>query len=181
MTSAVKWSFVAALVATGLVADTAHDAAPYAGQDTRAIATLSAQDVDDLLAGRGWGFALAAELNGYPGPTHVLELADALALTAEQRAAVEDIFARMNADARRLGAELVAAEAALGASFAEDKVDSAVLTALVAEAGRIEADLRAVHLAAHLETKPLMSRHQVMLYNQARGYRGGGHGGHDHD
>ena len=33
------------------------------------------------------GLALAAELNGYPGPSHVLELADKLELSAEQRAA----------------------------------------------------------------------------------------------
>ena len=34
----------------------------------------------DLRAGRGMGLALAAELNGYPGPAHVLELADKLDL-----------------------------------------------------------------------------------------------------
>ena len=44
--------------------------------------------VADLKAGRGMGLALAAELNGYPGPSHVLELADKLKLSAEDKAAL---------------------------------------------------------------------------------------------
>ena len=47
--------------------------------------SLSDQQLSDLRAGRGMGMALPAELNGYPGPVHVLELADALGLTPEQR------------------------------------------------------------------------------------------------
>ena len=86
----------------------ASETTPYAGLETREIATLSEKDVDDLLAGRGWGFALAAELNGYPGPAHVLELAEELALTETQRVEVQAIFDAMNARARVLGAEFVA-------------------------------------------------------------------------
>jgi hypothetical protein len=37
-----------------------------------------------LLKGEGMGMAKAAELNGYPGPTHVLTLAKELALTESQ-------------------------------------------------------------------------------------------------
>jgi hypothetical protein len=55
---------------------------PYAGLEARSIKALSQQQIDDLKAGRGMGLALAAELNGYPGPMHVLELADALHLSA---------------------------------------------------------------------------------------------------
>src|SRR5215475_1130417 len=54
---------------------------PYAGFEQRPIKALSEQEVDDLRAGRGMGLALAAELNGYPGPSHVLELADRLDLS----------------------------------------------------------------------------------------------------
>ena len=54
---------------------------PYAGQQTRPIKALSDQQVADLIAGRGIGLALAAELNGYPGPSHLLELADRLDLS----------------------------------------------------------------------------------------------------
>ena len=58
---------------------------PYSGLETRAIKALSDSQIADLKAGRGMGLALAAELNGYPGPMHVLELADELVLSVEQR------------------------------------------------------------------------------------------------
>jgi hypothetical protein len=63
--------------------------APYAGLEQRPIKALSAQQIADLKAGRGMGLALAAELNGFPGPLHVLELAAGLELTDEQRTKVE--------------------------------------------------------------------------------------------
>ena len=62
---------------------------PYAGMQTRAVKALSDQQIADLRAGRGMGMALPAELNGYPGPAHVLELADKLELTPDQRASVQ--------------------------------------------------------------------------------------------
>src|SRR5262245_35073714 len=77
-------------------------AQPYAGQQTRVVASLSDEDVRGFLDGRGMGLAKAAELNGHPGPMHVLELADELRLTPEQRALVTTAFDRMKAKARRL-------------------------------------------------------------------------------
>lgn len=171
----MRKAFCAAILPLLLPSLSGAETAPYAGQDQRDIAALSAQDVDDLLAGRGWGFAKSAELNGYPGPAHVLEMAEALSLTTSQRAAVQAVFDGMNAQARALGADFVAAERRLDAAFQAREVDADLLAALVTEAGRLEAELRAVHLQAHLQTLPLMERHQVALYNQARGYGGGGH------
>jgi hypothetical protein len=52
----------------------AQSAGPYAGMQARPIKALSAEQIADLKAGRGMSLALAAELNGYPGPRHVLEL-----------------------------------------------------------------------------------------------------------
>ncbi|HYV03741.1 MAG TPA: hypothetical protein VFB82_04100, partial [Blastocatellia bacterium] len=71
-----------------IVATAANAQTPYAGMQTRTIKSLSEQQVADLGAGRGMGLALAAELNGYPGPSHVLELADKLDLSVDQRASV---------------------------------------------------------------------------------------------
>src|SRR6202165_2300257 len=78
---------------------------PYAGMQTRPIKALSEQQVADLGAGRGMGLALAAELNGYPGPSHVLELADRLELSADQRASVQRLFDAMKAEAVPLGSK----------------------------------------------------------------------------
>src|SRR5262247_2210822 len=68
---------------------------PYAGLETRTIKALSDQQIADLRAGRGMSLALAAELNGFPGPAHVLELAEQLALSEQQRSKVQDLFAAM--------------------------------------------------------------------------------------
>jgi hypothetical protein len=62
--------------------------------------------------------ARPAELNGYPGPMHVLDLRDRLGLTPEQEAAVRSSFARMEVAAKPLGAELVERERALDRAFA---------------------------------------------------------------
>src|ERR1700681_1945861 len=78
-----------------MLASAASAQTPYAGMQARPIKALSEQQLADLGAGRGMGLALAAELNGYPGPAHVLELGDALHLTAAQRARTELLFAEM--------------------------------------------------------------------------------------
>jgi len=153
---------------------------PYAGQDTRPIAALSAQDIDDLQNGRGWGLALPAELNGYPGPVHVLELADDLNLTADQRAQVQAVFGRMKAGAIELGTAYIAAEQQLNDLFENGAASAAQIRELTGTAAEIRGQLRAVHLAAHLEIPTILTRHQAILYKQLRGYAGGqGHSGHN--
>jgi hypothetical protein len=73
---------VATTITILILASTASLAqSPYAGMQTRSIKALSTQQIDDLRTGRGMGLALAAELNGYPGPAHVLELSERLALS----------------------------------------------------------------------------------------------------
>ncbi len=79
----------------------------YQGQETREIKALSADEVNAYLQGKGMGLAKAAELNGYPGPAHVLELATDLGLTAEQRSRTEALFASMSKEAIALGTELI--------------------------------------------------------------------------
>jgi Spy/CpxP family protein refolding chaperone len=79
---------------------------PYAGQQTRPIKALSPDDISALLKGEGMGMAKAAELNDYPGPKHVLDLAMQLKLTESQRQKFQAIFDRMSAAAKPLGMEL---------------------------------------------------------------------------
>jgi len=57
---------------------------PYAGQQSRSIKALPEGDIAALQNGDGMGMAKAAELNGYPGPRHVLALAAELHLTEAQ-------------------------------------------------------------------------------------------------
>ena len=153
--------------------------APYAGQEGRDIAALSAADIAAIEAGEGWGLAKAAELNGHPGPAHLLENADALGLTAEQRGAIQAAFDAMNAEARALGAALIKAEARLDAAFEVGGLDDAELAALVAAAADARGRLRTRHLSAHLEVTPLLTRHQMGLYVRLRGYDDGEQSEHD--
>ena len=168
-------------------ADNGHHqrhASPYAGEESRSIASLSAADVSDLLDGKGWGFAKPAELNGYPGPLHVLQLDDKLGLSAEQRAQVQAIFDRMAASARETGARFVAAERALDAAFRSHALDGRLLQERIDAAEALRAELRRIHLAAHLETTPILTPEQRHAYIALRGYstdRMPGHGhGHHH-
>jgi Spy/CpxP family protein refolding chaperone len=157
-------------------------ASPYAGEESRAISSLSAGDVNDLLDGKGWSFAKPAELNGYPGPLHVLQLQDRLGLTPEQRASVQAIFDRMAASARETGAKFVEAERALDAAFKSRAVDDAVLRERIEAAETLRAELRRIHLAAHLETTPILTPEQRHAYMALRGYDMhpmSGHGGHN--
>ncbi len=143
---------------------------PYAGYDERSIKALDNQRVDDLLEGRGAGYALSAELNRYPGPRHVLDLAEDLALTEEQEETVQAIFAEMEAEVRPMGRELVDLEERLERSFQDETIDEDQLARLTDEIAAVEGDLREAHLRAHLETKDILSPEQVEEYDRLRGY-----------
>jgi Spy/CpxP family protein refolding chaperone len=157
---------------------------PYAGQGGREVKALDPAEVEALLAGQGMGFAKAAELNHYPGPAHVTQLAAQLRLTDEQRRAIQALHAAMQREAVRLGRAIVDLERALDQAFAEQTIDEPRLRGLVSEIARLEGVLRVVHLAAHIETKRLLSPEQVNAYDRLRGYTGGaaheGHGAAGH-
>lgn len=146
------------------------DPQPYAGMENREIASLSDQDVEDLLAGRGWGLALPAELNGMPGPTHVLELADQLNLSAAQREQTEAIFNAMKAEAQYIGQQFVDAEAALTAYFVAKQDDETVLQALLNQSEELRGQLRFIHLSRHIEMTAVLSDDQITAYQRLRGY-----------
>ncbi|MEX0915027.1 MAG: hypothetical protein WD397_11365 [Wenzhouxiangellaceae bacterium] len=171
----VAFAMVLALPNAGAIAS---EASPYSGEEAREIKALSDPDISGLLAGKGMGYAKAAELNGYPGPAHVLELAEELSLTADQQAETQAIFDRMQASAKDLGAELVAAERELDQAFKDKSIDESSLPELVREIGEIESRLRAVHLDAHLRQTGLLADHQIARYKMLRGYQHGGHGSH---
>ncbi|WP_372423115.1 hypothetical protein [Salinarimonas chemoclinalis] len=143
---------------------------PYAGAESRAIKSLSQDDIDELRRGGGWGLALAAELNGVPGPAHLLELKGAIGLRADQVAAIEAIHAQMRTEARAAGERLIAAEAAIEAAFRAGDLEEKTLRGLVADAEAARADLRFVHLSRHLSTPPLLTADQIAAYAAARGY-----------
>lgn len=144
--------------------------APYAGMAGREIKALSPQEVADLRAGRGMGFALPAELNRYPGPMHVLELAGPLRLSPEQRRRMEGLVDAMRAEVRPLGEEVIAAEGALDRLFAAARATPASVTEAAGAAGAARAALRAAHLRYHLSARDALTPEQVARYAELRGY-----------
>ena len=142
----------------------------YQGQELRQIKALSQQEIEGYLQGKGMGMAKAGELNNYPGPKHVLENADALALSAEQRQQTEALFKQMQSAAIALGEQLIAREKALDTAFAEQSINPDDLTSLTNEIAQLQGQLRAVHLQAHLHQRALLSQHQLHQYNELRGY-----------
>ena len=148
---------------------------PYRERQTSEIRGLSQKEVEDLREGRGMGLARAAELNGYPGPRHLLDAVEAgrMHLTAEQFQAVKQLFNQMSAQARGLGGKILREEQALEAAFRQGSIIEPELQRRAAQIGQLQAELRLVHLRTHLETKKLLTAHQIERYNQLRGY---GHG-----
>jgi Spy/CpxP family protein refolding chaperone len=156
---------------------------PYAGQQHGPVRGLSAEEVHALRTGEGRGLARPAELNNYPGPRHVLELADALDLSAEQRAAVAALVVQMQAEAVAAGERVLASYAALEQAFRDGTITAETLAVQTAELGQREGELRAVHLRYHLLTRALLTPEQVAAYTRLRGYAegpaapaGAGHG-----
>ncbi len=161
---------LALLVAIPLLILAQEQRSPYVGQQARNIRSLSDAEVQGYLQGRGMGLAKPAELNGYPGPMHVLELSQQLQLTDDQRAATQRSFERMRAEAVRLGRLFVEKEAELNRLFGDVRADSGNLQRLVGETARLKGELRLSHLRAHLEMRSILTPQQIARYNELRGY-----------
>jgi Spy/CpxP family protein refolding chaperone len=144
---------------------------PYAAETGREIKALSADEQRAWLEGQGQGLARAAELNGFPGPMHTLELGEQLRLTPEQQTATRELMDRHKAEVRALGAELVAAERQLDASFRRQHATEAEVERLTLEIGRLQARIRTSHLHTHLAQRRLLSQEQVAQYARLRGYQ----------
>jgi Heavy-metal resistance len=143
---------------------------PYAGQQTRSIKALSAQDQRDLREGKGLGFAKAAELNGYPGPMHTLEHARELQLSSEQLGKTQALLISHKNTVKALGVELVEAERRLDTAFATREVTLETLERLTAEIGLLQAKIRSEHLKTHIEQTTYLSKEQIAQYSVLRGY-----------
>jgi len=158
---------IVATTATGI----AQTTSPYAGQEQRAIKALSDEEIRDLLEARGMGLAKAAELNSYPGPLHVLQLANELGLSDAQRKGTDSLYANMRQQALSIGRQIVEAERTLDRAFANGAIESATLRSQLRAIATLQGELRAVHLEAHLAQRALLTPEQIAQYDVLRGYR----------
>jgi hypothetical protein len=117
--------------------------------------------------GEGFGMALAADRNGFPGPRHVLEWKAELKLSPQQEADIQKLFDDMKQKAIARGREVLAAEARLEQYFAEGRtVDE--LREETYRVSSLRAELRWVHLSAHLAARKILTQSQIHTYMSLR-------------
>ena len=155
---------------------------PYRDQMLTEIRGMTQQEIADLREGRGMGLARAAELNGYPGPRHLLdaEREGQLHLSPDQVRTVTRLFDTMARDAKRVGDRLLAEERDVEKEFRAGTITEPDLRGRVARIAALQGELRMIHLRTHLEARAVLSRHQLERYNELRGYTAGPVGEHGH-
>lgn len=178
-----KTLMMVALLAVPLVSAASGVHSSYVGQETREIKAYAPEFIEGLRVGAGLGFAKSAELNGYPGPAHLLELSQDIPLSGAQADAISRLQDKMRMDSIAIGERLIAAERTLEQAFRAGAIDAPTLDRLTQTAGVIRAELRAAHLSAHIMATALLTDHQIARYQVLRGYvsgnaaqGGGGHG-----
>ncbi|HEY5552493.1 MAG TPA: Spy/CpxP family protein refolding chaperone [Opitutaceae bacterium] len=158
------------LLATSILVLATHaQTSPYAGDSTRAIKALSEGDIARLSSGHGMGLARAAELNSYPGPRHVLDMADRLELTETQAAELNRVVDAMKSAALPLGRDVIDREKELDQLFTSKQATAEAVLQLTREIGRLQGERRAVHLNAHVATVAILNAGQISRYNELRG------------
>lgn len=163
-------AFSLALPAAAAAQQHEHAHSPYADMEIEQQFSMPADEVSELRAGEGMGLAMPAELNGYPGPKHVLDLAGPLALTNSQRQQIATVRSQMTEAAVAKGGEILAAEARLTGLFRDGVATGSEVDGLTAEIGRLQGELRSIHLSAHLLTRSLLTPEQIGAYDEHRGY-----------
>jgi len=158
------------ITAAFATADSGTHQSGYAGEEKRSIKSLSADDIQQLEEGKGWGLAKVAELNGLPGPAHVLEMKNQISLNPEQEEQIRVLFEGMQSRAIPLGKELIDLEKNLNDAFANHTITDSQLHQMLESISKVRMKLRFVHLQTHLETPDILTTEQVETYNRLRGY-----------
>jgi Spy/CpxP family protein refolding chaperone len=135
---------------------------------TLCVAQTIPPDKGVLERGEGAGAALYADINGYPSPKHVIDMADELNLSEQQLKDVQSIFDDMAESARAKGEEIIAREQEYHTMFKAGKATEAGARKLAVEIGRLRGELRAVHMIAHIQTKDVLTNDQIARYTKAR-------------
>ena len=150
-------------------------ASSYVGQEHRSLKSLSDKEINGFLNGKGMGFAKPAELNNYPGPKHVLDLSNKLNLDNSQIEKTKYIFKNMQVKSIEYGKLLINNEMEIENLFNSGAANPEALNNLLIKSATLNSKIRYAHLAAHIQQRNLLSKHQIYLYNELRGYSGDEH------
>ena len=161
---------VLAVASASAPAQHAHGTSPYAHGRSAEVPSLSPEEVRELRNGEGMGLARAAELNHFPGPKHLLELAPELGLGDAQLRRIEEIHGSMKTRAIAKGEAILQAERHLSDLFASGQPSAETLRRMTEHLGLMRGQLRAIHLLAHLEAADVLTVEQIEGYDRLRGY-----------
>jgi hypothetical protein len=173
--AAVLFSFVVVGTSCSETAtdpDEAARAAAHAAEAARegtGIPALSEAQTAGYLDGKAMWHASVAELNHYPSPRRVFELAEALELTEGQRRATTKLDEETRQEAIRLGRELVALEQKLNRIFVWNQATADNIAIIVIDIGTLQTQLRLTHLVASIRQKSLLTEEQVRRYDELQG------------
>jgi len=129
-------------------------------------------DRDALLKGLGMGLASIAEMNNFPGPKHVLDVKDELLLTRDQVKKIEALERVVSSAAVQKGTDVVQAEDDLEKMLENPTVSEKAVRSKLEEIGKLRADLRFIHLQAHLRMKQILTPEQLKKYSELKGREG---------
>ncbi|MXZ81503.1 MAG: hypothetical protein F4Z15_09145 [Gammaproteobacteria bacterium] len=162
--------YLLAMASMPATAQHAHELSPYAHSRGTEVASLTDEEVSELRHGEGMGLARAAELNHFPGPKHLLELAPELGLSNDQVSRIRAIHDRMKSRAIAKGEDIIMAESHLAELFASGKPSIQEMTRVTGHLGTMRGQLQAIHLLAHIESAKELSHVQIRKYDRLRGY-----------
>ena len=148
-----------------------HGTSSHAHAQSTEVPSLSPREVRELRNGDGMGLARAAELNHFPGPKHLLDLASQLGLGDVQTRRIEEIHDKMKEQAIAKGEAILEAELHLVHLFASGQPSVAAVTRIAEHLGLMRGQLRAIHLLAHIEAARELTPEQIEGYDRLRGYR----------
>ena len=169
--SSISFLFAQSSLHSGHIAN--NTTSKYIGQEGRIIKSLSPADIESLQTGTGdafGGMAKLAELNGYPGPRHVLDLTNELKLSDDQRKNITTIYDDMKEKAIELGQKIVNIERIANEEFANKSITDTQMKQLILKSSEIYGHLRYTHLNTHLRMLDILTPEQITLYNNLRGY-----------
>jgi hypothetical protein len=149
--SSIPFLFAQSTLHAGHIAN--NTTLKYIGQEGRIIKSLSPEDIESLQTGTGdafGGMAKLAELNGYPGPRHVLDLTNELKLSDEQRKNITTIHDDMKEKAIELGQKIVNIERITNEQFVNKSITDTQMKQLILKSSEIYGQLRYTHLNTHL-------------------------------
>ena len=142
----------------------------HSSEEGKEIKALTSEQINFYLNGDGMGLAKTAELNHYPGPKHVLDLAEQLNLDQAQVDSTQKIIDLMKEGAVYIGEKIIEKEKQLDQLFGSGKADEESVGNLVKEIAEYQGELRLAHLKAHIQQKSILTPEQISLYDKLRGY-----------